>query len=119
MLPAGHVNRPFISGSRHALSSSIRRCELSGTNGIASFSARHALPMAIADDFQDRLCGLLRDAKRVERGSEGYTHLMASSWGSPSFAPIANHRDAFWKLISETTAALTKAIAARQGQPAD
>lgn len=93
--------------------------ELSGTNGIASFCARHALPMVIADDFQDRLCGLLPEAKRVERGLEGYTHLMASGGGSPSFAALANHRDAFWKLISETTASLAKAITAQQGQPAD
>lgn len=88
--------------------------EISATNGLPSFCARHRLPMAIADSFQDGLVALIQGARRVERGVEGYTHVMGEAGARAPFVPLADRRDEFWALITRATAALTDAM-----KPAD
>lgn len=93
--------------------------ELSMTNALPSYCSRYGVATTIADSFQDGLVKLLGDAKRVERGTEGYTHLATTGGGPPSFAPLAAQREAFWKLITDTTEALRRAQAERANRPKD
>lgn len=93
--------------------------QLSFTNGLARFCAKHGLPMSIADQFQNGLARLIPGSVRIERGNQGYTHLMASNGVYPSFASLAIHRDELLGLIHTAIDALARSLASTRDQPED
>lgn len=88
--------------------------EISGTHFLQSYCTRHGLPRAIADAFQDEIVGLLSDARRIEKGNQGFTQLLDSAGNFAKFASLNARRDDVWVLISRTTAALEEAMASKR-----
>lgn len=87
---------------------------ISGTHGLPSYCARHKLPRAIAEEFQNGLVRLLPEARRVEKGENGYTHVMGEAGDHARFAPLNKRRDDFWILVMKTRTLLGDAISGRQ-----
>ncbi|NUQ67828.1 MAG: hypothetical protein HUU18_06060 [Phycisphaerales bacterium] len=93
--------------------------EISGTQMLPSYLARHGLPPAIGKEFQEGLIGLLKGAVLTRRGAKGYQHVMDAKGGHAKFTPLSNKREEFWSLITKTVDALANAVTTRSdGEPA-